>query len=484
MGIGTTVAGLADDEKSTLNELWQVWTAKMRRNLIRQQYYDQKNALKDLGIGIPPHMTDLELVLGWPAKAVDVLARRCVFERFTAPNDADDPLNIGALWRANDMDTELPQSISSALLHSCTLLSATKGDASADEPDVVISSTSALFGSGLWDFRLRRLRAALSITNLDDQGRATEFVMFLPKVTIRGRWDRTWTIDRYPHSLGRLPVEVLPFAPRLDRPFGRSRISRAVMGLSDSAFRTMVRLESNAEFYSGPQRYAMGADEAMFQDAEGNPVSKWQAIIGRIWMAPRDDDGNAPQMGQFPATPPTPHTEQIRTLASLFCGETSLPLSALGIVHENPASAEAIEAAERDLIIEARYAMNCFGPRLVRIAQTALQIRDGWDEMPAEVEQLNCRWSAPENAPASAAADAMVKTVTAVPWLAETELPLEMLDWDEATIRRAMAGKRKANVAALVERLRGGGNAAGTSEAPGPVGRLGAGGPSNAVDSD
>ncbi|MFV8173400.1 portal protein [Mycolicibacterium peregrinum] len=475
-----TVSGLDDTETATLNELWSVWTAKMRRNLLRAQYYDQKNLLEDLGIGVPPHMTNLNAVLGWPAKSVDVLARRCKFEQFTLPGVDDDPLGIGELWTDNDMDVELPQSIASAFLHSCTFMMVTKGDTTAGEPSVLISSQSALYGAGLWDSRLRRLRAAFSITNTDLQGRVIEFVLFLPKVTIRARWDRKWDIQRFPHTLDRLPVEVLPCNPRLDRPFGKSRITRAVMGLADSAFRTMVRLEGHAEFFSGPQRYAMGADEEMFQDEAGNPLSQWQAVMGRIWAAPRDEDGNMPQMGQFPATSPQPHIEQIRALASLFCGETDLPLSALGIVHDNPASAEAIEAAERDLIIEAKYAMgSCFGPRLVRIAKTAVEIRDG--SLPSIASGLAARWSAPENPLLSAAADGISKVVAALPYLAESTIPLEKMDWDEATIRRAMADKRKAGVSNIMARLTNGGVPNGTAVPTQPGSEPGDGGPANPV---
>lgn len=467
------ISGLDDDEKEMLAELWKTWTWKTRRNLLRAQYYDQKNLLKDLEIAIPPHLTDLDLVLGWPAKAVDVLARRCKLEQFTFPSVDVDPLGVRELWVDNDMDVELPQTLSSSLVHSCAFMSVTKGDTSAGEPEVLISSHSALYASGLWDYRLRRLKAAYSVTDMDDCGRVIGFVLFLPGVTVRGHWDRTWEITRFEHTLDRIPVEVIPYSPRLDRPFGRSRISRAVMGLSDSALRTLVRSEVHAEFFSAPQRYAMGADETMFQDADGNLVSQWEAIMGRVWAAPRDEDGNAPQMGQFQATSPQPHVDQIRMLASLFCGETSLPLSALGIVHDNPASAEAIEAAERDLIIEARYAMDCFGPRLARIARTAVEIRDG--SVPDNISQLSTRWSPPENRPLSAAADAVSKIVASLPYLAESEIPLEMLDWDEATIGRAMVAKRKAGVTQLMSTLTqaNDGNSSGTPVPAQPGGQPG-----------
>lgn len=420
---------------------------KLRRNTLRATYYDHKNILKNLGIAIPPHLAGIDMALGWPAKAVDVMARRCKFERFTLPGSDNDPLNIAPMLAENDFTMLLPQAITSTFVHSCSFWMATQGDTSAGEPDVLMSTQSAMFGAGLWDYRLRRLKAALSVTDMDTTGRVTEWLMFLPRVTIRGRWDRHWSIERYEHTLDRLPVEVLPDRPSLDRPFGKSRISRSVMGLTDSALRTLVRMEIGAEFYSSPQRWIMGADESMFQDADGNLIPQWQALMGRIWAAPTDPDSPEaplPAVGQFNATSPVAHTEQLRSLAAMFASETSLPLSELGIVHDNPSSAEAIEAAERSLIIEAKHVMSSsFTPRLIRFMQTALQIRDGWDVMPPEVAKLGIRWSAPENTMMSAAADSVVKILSAVPELAHSDVPFELLDWDDSTIRRARADIEK-----------------------------------------
>lgn len=427
---------------------------KLRRNLLRAQYYDQHNVLKDLQIAIPPHLTDLELVLGWPAKAVDTLARRCKLDGFVIPGDENDRFGVQDLWRSNDMHIELPQTLTSALVHSCAFLTVTKGDPTMGEPEVLISSQSALYASGLWDSRRRRLKAAITITDMDEIGRVTGWALFMPGKTITAYYDGSWNLDRFEHTLDRLPVEVIPYKPRLDRPFGCSRISRAVMGLSDSALRTLFRMEVHAEFFSSPQRYAMGADESMFVDESGNSLNQWEAILGRVWAAGRDPDtGDMPQLGQFPQSSPQPHTDQLRSLAAMFCSETSLPLNALGIVQDNPSSAEAIEAAERDLIIEARYAMDCFGPRLARAMSVAVQIRDDLDSPPAEMNRLDALWRDPENPPQSAAGDFLIKTVQAMPWLAESKVPLEQLGWDSTTVERAWADKRKANVTSLLQRL-------------------------------
>lgn len=448
--------GLSDEEKAVLSDLWRVWTFKLRRNMLRAQYYDQHNVLKDLQIAIPPHLTDLELVLGWPAKAVDVLARRCKLDGFVVPGVDDDPFGVGQLWRENDMHIELPQTLTSTLTHSCSFLSITKGDTTAGEPEVLISSHSALYASGLWDSRRRRLRAALTITDMDDIGRVTGWALFMAGKTITARFSgNSWVLDRQEHTLDRLPVEVIPYKPRLDRPFGCSRISRAVMGLADSALRTLFRMEVHAEFFSSPQRYAMGADESMFVDADGEPLNQWEAILGRVWAAGRDPDtGDVPQLGQFAQSSPQPHTDQLRTLSAAFCAESSIPLSELGVVHDaNPTSAEAIEAAERPLVQIARDTQENFGPRIARAMVTAVQIRDNLDTPPKELLNLDTRWRDPEELPQSSAGDFLLKVIQAMPWLAESKIPLEQLGWDSTTVDRAWADKRRANVTGLLQRL-------------------------------
>lgn len=449
------IGGLDDDEKAALTELWKVWTEKLRGNMIRKQYYDQHNVLKDLGIAIPPHLTDLELVLGWPAKAVDVLARRCKLEKFVIPGVDDDAYGVQDAWLRNDMHIEMPQTIRSALKYSCSFLTATKGEVVDGEPDVLISSQSALYGSATWDSRRRRLKTALSITDMDYIGQVTGWALFMPGKTIRAMYNGGWTVQKYFHTLDRLPVEVLPYEPDLDRPFGCSRISKAVMGLSDSALRTLYRMEIHAEFFSSPQRYAMGADESMFVGPDGDPITQWQAILGRVWAAGRDPDtGDVPQLGQFAQSSPQPHTDQLRTLSAAFCAEASIPLSELGIVHDaNPTSAEAIEAAERPLVQKARDTHDNFGPRIARAMITAVQIRDDLDVAPPELLGLSTLWRDPEEIPQSSAGDFLIKLVQAMPWLAESKIPLEQLGWDATTVERAFADKRRGSVATLLSRM-------------------------------
>lgn len=449
-----SIPSLSHGEQSTLNDLYRQYQEKLTRNRLRKVYYDSKNILKDLGIAIPPSMVNIDMALGWPAKAVDGLARRCVMDGFVIPGDDSQSLGIDALWDANEMDAQAPQAQSSAFIHACTFVPVTAGDTQSGEPPVLITPQSAMAGTGIWDPRRRRLSSALSIVDVSDAGTPTSLVMYLPDSTVSmNRTAQGWAVDRRKHSLGRVPVRILPYKPRLDRVFGSSRISRPVMSLADQALRTAVRMEVSAEFYSSPQRWIMGADESAFQDADGNVKGQWEAIIGRLWAAGANEDGTLPQVGQFNAASPQPHHDQMRMLATQFSGETGIPVGSLGVVQDNPSSAEAIYAAKEDLLIEAEYANATFGAAWVKVALDAMQIVNGWDEIPEGLRQLRVKWRDPATPSRSSAADAVVKMVSAMPWLAETTVALEQLGWDETTVNRALADKRRAGTGALIDRL-------------------------------
>src|SRR5690606_27925053 len=146
-----------------------------------------------------------------------------------------------------------------------------------------------------------------------------------------------------------------------------------------------------AEFFSAPQRYAMGADESAFIGPDGQPIGQWASIIGRVWAIGRDEDGNIPEVGQFPQVSMQPHVEHLRMLATLFAGETSLPLSSLGIVQDNPSSAEAIHASKEEQITEGEWATDTLGAGWRRIALLALMVRDWLTEVPEHWRGLRMR---------------------------------------------------------------------------------------------
>lgn len=450
-----TVPSLTHDEQSALSELMAQLDGKLPRNLLRAAYYDGKNAVKDLGISTPPNFQRIATVLGWSAKAVDILNRRCNLDGVRIPGIEDvDSVGVGQLWRDNYLDTEASQAGVSSLIHSTAFLLRHQGDTESGEPAVLITARDALTGTGMWDRRRRCLRSFLSIIDTNESGRPTEMVMYLPGVIITMTWvGPQWRVDRRPHDYG-VPVEPLVYQPRLGRPFGSSRISRAVMSLHDSALRTVIRSEVTAELYSVGQRVLLGADERAFLNADGTVKSMWQAVLGRIWAIGRDEDGNMPQIADYPAASQQPHMDQLRSFAQLFAGETSIPLASLGISGDaNPTSSEAYDAGRDDLIHEAEGVTDGWTPAWRRTMLGALQMLNGWDEIPAEMHKLQLTWRSPAAPSRAAAADAGAKQLAAVPWLAETEVGLELLGLDKTQIQRALADKRRVQGRAAMQAL-------------------------------
>jgi hypothetical protein len=443
-------------DQNTFDTLVDQWAAKQSRNKLRSMYYDIQNPMKDLGISIPPQLRSLELALGWPAKGVNGLARRCNYDKFVIPGQVGDPYGLSQVMTQNSMDQLIPQAITSAMIHSTSFIETTQGDTAAGEPDVLITVRSALDGTGVWDNRRQALSSALAVSGADESGIPTEFVMYVPGrvLTMRKTADK-WRVWQQTNRLPHVPVEPLVYQPELGRPFGHSRISRAAMALTDSALRTMLRGEVMAEFFTAPQRYLLGADESAFQDADGNTASQWKAVMGRfLAIGPGEEGDPVPTLDQFPQVSMEPHFGQLRQLATLFAAEMNLPVGSMGIVQDNPSSAEAIAAAEKELVIEADAANRSFGAALARTGRTAVMLRDGLSSVPTELYGLRVNFRDPATPTRSATADYIQKMVQTFPNTADSPVWLEQLGFDATTVDRLVADARRGRVSSLAQNLR------------------------------
>ena len=327
------VDNLPDECREPWDLMIRQWSQKLERNLLRTKYYDGRNELKNLSIAVPDSMAGISEVVGWPQKSVDALADRIVFDGFVGVgDDSRDPLGLDSILSDNDFDVELPQAIRSALTHSCSFLNVR----SAEPEDglrskVSVSFRSALYETGLWDYARRGLSAALSITDIDRSQYAqantivpSELMLYMPGYTIRirrtqsGRYHADAPCNTY---MDHVPVYLIPYHQDLNRPFGRSRISREVMSITDTAVRTMLRMEVSAEFYSSPQRYLIGADEPP-EDKNGRKLTGWEATISKMLNISLNEDGQAPVIGQFTQMTMQPHTDMLRALAARMSGAT------------------------------------------------------------------------------------------------------------------------------------------------------------------
>lgn len=434
------MVNVTDGELDVIRSLVKTWHEKQRRNLLRSVYYDGKMPLKHTG-NIPPEaFRRIKAVLGWPQKAVSGLAARTVFDGFVTPDAARDPFELTNLLDRNRWDLEVPQAIVSAFKHSCSFITTASGDTESGEPEVLVMARSAEWSGALWDKRRRALSAFLAVTSIDEQGRPTGLDVYLPEVVLmcRRRPSGSWVAERRKHPFREVMVEPLTYDPQLDRPFGRSRISRAVMNITDHALTTIVRTEISADFYAAPRMAALGVAEDAFQRG------KWNAAIDRWFALTKDEDGDVPTVTQFPQMTMQPLNEQYRMYASQFSGETGLPVSSLGIVQDNPPSAESMYAAEKDLIVEARACTRVLGPSLQQVARRIVMIRDGLDQATPELRAIRSNWLNPAfTSPVSSAA-ALVQLSAVFPWLGETEVALEYAGFTSAEVTRLLADKDRA----------------------------------------
>ncbi len=114
----------------------------------------------------------------------------------------------------------------------------------------------------------------------------------------------------------------------------------------------------------------------------------------------------------------SPYTEQLRTLAALFAGETGLTLDDLGFVTDNPSSAEAIKASHENLRLAARKAQRTFGSGFLNAGYLAAYVRDKYPYRREQLYLTKPLWEPvfePDAAMLSGIGDGAVKLNQAVP---------------------------------------------------------------------
>jgi hypothetical protein len=151
------------------------------------------------------------------------------------------------------------------------------------------------------------------------------------------------------------------------------------------------------------------------------------------------------EIKQFQAHSPQPHIDLYQQCANDFSGQTSIPVTELGVqARTNTTTADGTDAADRALVRAANEAMRYWTPALNRAMRRALAIQNGLTAVPQEWQTIATKWQSAEYLTKSAQADAGMKLIAAVPWLAETEVGLEMIGLDDQQIARAMSEKRRA----------------------------------------
>ncbi len=369
--------------------------------LLRYRQYDMRYTDLEIGLTIPAELRmRYKATLGWSAKAVDALADRLVFREF-----ANDNFNLNEIFRMNNPDTLFDSAILSALVSSCCFVYISPGD----EPVPRLQVIEGANATGIIDPITGLLSEGYAVLRRDDHDRPELEAYFTP-----GRTDYIENGEVTPVENNAPFPLLVPIIHRPDavRPFGRSRITRAAMYYQRYARRTLERADITAEFYSFPQKYVTG----LSQDAE--PMDTWLATVSSMLQFTKDEQGDSPKLGQFTTPSMSPFTEQLRTAASGFAGETGLTLDDLGFVSDNPSSAEAIKAAHETLRVAAKKAQRNFGSGFLNVGFLAACLRDDFPYQRKMFYETVPKWEPvfePDASTMSLVGDGAIKINTAIP---------------------------------------------------------------------
>jgi hypothetical protein len=207
----------------------------------------------------------------------------------------------------------------------------------------------------------------------------------------------------------------------------------------------------------------LGADPSIFKNADGTVQAAWQVIVGRIKGIPDDESADTPRadVKKFDAASPDPHLKALNAHAKMFAREASLSDNALAFTdYANPTSAESYDASLNDLIDEAEGATDDWSPFLRRAMIRGLAMQNGiagMDAVPKEWLSINTMWRDARYVSRAAKADAGLKQIQAMPWLAETDVGLELLGLSEDQKRRAQAERRRTDGRRTLEAIAAGG---------------------------
>lgn len=373
---------------------------KRARVQLRYRYYDMKNGIRYFRTLIPSEFMWMAETLGWCAKAVDSLGDRLSFREFK-----NDDFQLNEIFAMNNGDIMPDSAINAALIGSCSFIYISP-DINGYPRMQVIDGRNA---TGIADPVTGMLKEGYAVISRTESQSPDIEAYFLPYRTAYYQGGKLIRTDDHfaPYPL----LVPIVYRPDAVRPFGHSRISRACMNLMQGAMRTLLRSEVSAEFYSFPQKYATG----LSQDAE---FEGFRALLSSFLSFEKDEEGDSPKLGQFTQQSMSPYTEQLRTFAALFAGETGLTLDDLGFVTDNPSSAEAIKASHENLRLAARKAQKTFGSGFLNAGYLAACIRDNSEYTRQEFYKARAAWEPvfePDAAMLSGIGDGVGKINQAVP---------------------------------------------------------------------
>lgn len=373
-------SGITSQAANAISLLVDEYDRHIEHNVMLRSYYDGNVVVGDYGVtaNIANDQT-----CHWPEKAVNDWAERISLERFTLPDDAGEYEDavLQSIVERNNLIDNYNQHVPVKGLYGCMAATVNRRlDGHAlirfHGADTFTAIPSPDFTDGVVAMGMAIARREYTswsngvmvptIINLHMPYNVGEF---------RQVADGEWVYSDGPTN-EELPT-LYVFAHRrvgTVAPFGRTRITKFVRTLTDDAIRCMFHMQVSGAFYSMAKLWVTGLTDEQF-DAMMEDKTKYQ--LGRMLLLTANEQTDRdPNVGQLSGNTPQPFIDELRSLAMQFSGATGVPVSSLGIIQDNPSSAEAIQSGREDICLIAQRDIAADKQTLRRVMQAAFAIEE------------------------------------------------------------------------------------------------------------
>ena len=445
--------GIDGDASRWVSELSDEYSRHSAHNRTLRDYYDGRVKVSDYGV-----TADIEndQSCHWPQKAVDALADRTRLLSITSTDEAA-ASDIDAIERRNGIVSGYNRHLPVKFIYGCMAATVTKdggGHArvrwhsaetftalpSPDFDDGVVAGGLAIARRERTTWSAGRM--VPTVVNLHTPGNIGEF-----RQVDSGHW--TYEPGPVPEELPMLFVFSHNGKGTL-APFGQTRITKFVRTLTDDAIRCLWHMQVSGAFYSMAKLYMTGLTDEQF-DSVMSKKSAYQ--LSRLLAMTMGPEGQSPNIGQLSGNSPQPFIDELRALACQFSGATGVPLNSLGIVQDNPSSAEAIGAAREDICLVAERGIEDDKRTLARVLRAALAVERNTTTGNLEGVDVLARFASPMINSLAARTDSAMKVASIDGGFAGSDEFYEMVGFDEATVEKLAADRRRAEAVSAVDAL-------------------------------
>jgi len=437
--------GLDKAEQDALEDLLGVYSKTRIRNAELERYYEGDVMIKNIGVDIIPAdaSINVDLSCDWARKAVHSLSNLVRFDGFVF-EDGETDEGLASALNESGFNAAFNRNRIGMFKKGCMFATVNSVDGHAR-----VRFHSADSAAAVMDLGRERIAYGFAIADArkvewsESEYEATQVNLFMPgnRVVLTIDDSQRWRAERVKTPDDRPMMEPFVYAPTDTKPLGNSRITPQVRDLVDDVLRVRLAMVLSTAFYSVPLRAILGLSDAMYDKLS---ESKWGTYLNPMLLA-TSNKGQVPELHQLPSNSPEALIRLIEADAKLFSGSTGVPLNSLGIVYDNPSSAEAIAESRKDLTEEAEDEISLLEGSMRNVALMCMAVESNTttDKLSDEQKGVMAKFENPSMPSVAARTDAAMKIASVDEAFAGTDVFYEMVGFDQATIARVRAQKRR-----------------------------------------